>query len=454
MNKMEERLASQNISSLLWSLAIPSIFAQIVSLIYNMVDRMYIGRMPGGAMAMAAIGLCVPLTTIINAFNGLFGRGGAPLSSIKLGEGNHHEANHILSNSFICLAISSIIITLTVLLFKNNILYMFGASKETITYATDYISIYSLGTIFVQLTVGLNYFINAQGFTKFGMMTIMIGALLNIVLDPIFIYGLNMGIKGAALATIIAQGVSCIWVLKFLFGKTTILKIEKKLLKPEWRIMKKVLTLGAAPCFMSATEGLLTICFNQQLLYYGGNMAVSSMTIMASMFQLLLLPMEGVAQGSQPIISYNYGAKNYDRVKKTISLAIKITLTYSIVGTLCMELFPQIFVGLFTSDPKLMTMASSMLRVYIFGCFIMGANSTCQQTYNSLGEGKRSFFFAFYRKIILLIPLIFILPLVLPNSLIAVVLAEPISDLITTITNVNYFRYFIKKKLNNQEVLE
>lgn len=453
MNKMEERLEKENISSLLWSLAIPSICAQIVSLIYNMVDRMYIGRMSGGALAMAAIGLCVPLTTIINAFNGLFGRGGAPLSSIKLGEGNHKEANHILTNSFVSLILSSFLITATVLLFKNDILYLFGANEETIGFASDYISIYALGTIFVQLTVGLNYFINAQGFTKFGMLTIMIGALLNIVLDPIFIYGLNMGIQGAALATILAQGVSCIWVLKFLFGKKTILKIKKEYLKLNWNIMKQILSLGASPCFMSATEGLLTISFNQQLLRFGGNMAVSSMTIMASMFQFLLLPMEGVAQGSQPIISYNYGAKNYSRVKKTISLAIKITLTYSIIGTLCMEFFPQLFVGLFTSDGELMKMASEMLRVYIFGCIIMGANSTCQQTYTSLGEGKRSFFFAFYRKIILLIPLIFILPQVIPNPLIAVVLAEPISDLITTCTNVTYFRFFIRKKLNPAEVL-
>lgn len=444
---MQEKLAHQKVTSLLLSLAIPSICAQIVSLIYNMVDRMYIGRLPEGTLAMAAIGLCVPLTTIINAFNGLFGRGGSPLSSIRLGEGNQKEADYILSNSFSSLVLTSIIITTIVFLFKDPILYLFGATNETIQYARDYISIYSLGTICVQLTVGLNYFINTQGFTKFGMATVMIGAILNIILDLIFIYGLNMGIKGAALATIISQGVSCIWVLKFFFGKRTILHIRKEYLKPKWRIMKQILTLGSSPCFMSATEGLLTISFNQQLLRYGGNLAVSSMTILASMFQFLLLPMEGVAQGSQPIISYNYGAKNYDRVKQTISLAIKITLAYSVIGTLAMEFFPQVFVGFFTNDQELMTLCCSMLRVYIFGCIIMGENSTCQQTYNSLGEGKKSFFFAFYRKIILLIPLIFILPYVLSNQLMAVVLAEPVSDLITTCTNIIYFRKFIKKKL-------
>lgn len=444
---MQEKLANQKISTLLLSLAIPSICAQIVSLIYNMVDRMYIGKLPDGTLAMAAIGLCVPLTTIINAFNGLFGRGGSPLSSIRLGEGNKQEADYILSNSFSSLVITSLIITIIVFLFKNPILYLFGATSETIQYARNYITIYSFGTICVQLTVGLNYFINTQGFTKFGMATVMIGAILNIVLDPIFIYGLNMGIKGAALATVISQGVSCLWVLKFFFSKRTVLHIRKEYLRPRWIIMKQILTLGLSPFFMSATEGLLTISFNQQLLRYGGNLAVSSMTILASMFQFLLLPMEGVAQGSQPIISYNYGAKNYKRVKQTISLAIKVTLLYSVIGTLTMEIFPQIFVGFFTNDQELMILCCSMLKVYIFGCIIMGANSTCQQTYNSLGEGKKSFFFAFYRKIILLIPLIFILPYLLENQLMAVVLAEPISDLITTCTNITYFRKFIKKKL-------
>lgn len=450
---MQERLANEKISKLLISLAIPSICAQIVSLIYNMVDRMYIGRLEDGALAMAAIGLCVPLTTIINAFNGLFGRGGAPLSSIRMGEGNQEEANHILSNSFMCLVIVSLMITVIVNLFKDPILYMFGASKETIGYARDYISIYSLGTVFVQLTVGLNYFINTQGFNRFGMITVLIGAGLNIILDPIFIYMLDMGIKGAALATIISQGISCLWVLKFFFSKKTILKIKKEYLKPKLKIMKQILTLGSAPFFMSSTEGLLTICFNQQLLRFGGNMAVSSMTILASMFQFLLLPIEGVASGSQPIISYNFGSKKYDRVRKTISLALKLTLIYSIVGILCMEFFPEFFVSFFTSDIELITLACPMLQVYIFGAIIMGANSTFQQTYNSLGEGKKSFFFAFYRKIIILIPLIFILPMFLENKIMAVVLAEPISDLLTTITNAIHFQYFIKKKLPVKEIV-
>lgn len=445
---MEEKLAHEKISKLLLSLAVPSIMAQIVTLIYNMVDRMYIGRMPDGNIAMAAIGICVPLTTIMNAFSGLFGRGGSPISSIRLGENKHDEADHILSNCFMALLLTSIVLTVSVLLFQDSILYLFGASAETITYAKEYLQIYMLGTVFVQLTVGLNYFINAQGFTKFGMLTILLGAGLNIILDPIFIFTFNMGVAGAALATILSQAVSCIWVLLFFFGKKTILHIRKPFLKMRWYIMKQVMTLGSSPCFMSATEGLLTISFNQQLLRFGGTLAISAMTIMTSMFQFVLLPVEGIAQGSQPIISYNYGAKNYARVKETITLATKVALTYTLIAVACMELFPQIFVGIFTSSPDLLELGSQMLRVYIFGGALIGINATYQQTYNSLGEGKKSFFFAFLRKIILLIPLIFILPMILPDPLFAVVLAEPISDILTTVSNMLYFRYFIHKKLN------
>lgn len=445
---MQEALANKKIPQLLYSLALPAICAQIVSLLYNVVDRIYIGRLPDSALAMAAIGLCVPLTTIIDAFTGLFGRGGAPLSSILLGKGEIEEADYILSNSFIALIVTSVVITGGVALFQEPLLYLFGASQETIGYARSYISVYSIGTIFSQLTVGLNYFINTQGFTKYGMKTVMIGAFLNIILDPFFIFVLDMGVQRAAFATVLSQCASCLWVLKFFFGKKTILHIKRKYLKIKWSILKQILMLGSAPFFMSASEGLLTISFNQQLLRYGGNLAVSSMTIMISMFNFLLLPIEGLAQGSQPIISFNYGAKNDERVRHTISLAFKVTLVYSVLGTLSMELFPHSFVGLFTRDPQLLELGSRMLRVYVFGCFILGANSTCQQTYNSLGDGKKSFFFAFYRKIILLIPLIFILPSLLPNALMAVILAEPISDIVTTFTNVIYFKTFIKRKLN------
>lgn len=446
---MEKRLATENIKSLLLSLALPAILGQMITLIYNMVDRIYIGRLEDGALMMAAIGICVPLTTIINAFNSLFGRGGAPLSSISLGRKDYDEANRILTTSFIFLVGISITITLVVILFKDPILYMFGASKNTITYARDYVTIYSLGTIFVQLTVGLNYFINTQGFTKFGMVTTMLGAGLNILLDPLFIFVFDMGIKGAALATIISQAVSCIWVVSFFFGKRSILRIKKEYFIPKWNTLKRILVLGSSPFFMTSTEGLLTISFNQQLLAYGGDLAVSAMTILVSLRQLVMLPIEGVAAGSQPINSYNYGAKNYERVNDTIFLAMKVTCFYSFIMVMLMVLFPNGFVGLFAKDQSLIELSSKMLRVYIFGTCVTGINSTCQQTYTALGEGKKSFFFAFLRKMILLIPLIFILPVILPFKVMAIVLAEPVSDLITTFCNFTYFRKFIKVKLSD-----
>lgn len=440
---MNERLEKEKISKLLLSLAIPSILAQLTTLIYNLVDRIYIGQLPNSSMAIAGIGLCTSIVTIITAVTNLFGRGGAPLASIRLGEKNIKEAERILANCFKSLLITSIIIIIILNLFGTNILLLFGASENTIGYALEYLNIYSWGTIFAQLSVGLNYFINAQGFAKYGMFTLLLGGILNIILDPIFIYSFNMGVAGAALATIISQFVSCVWVLGFFFGKKTTLRLKKEALKFDIPVMKRVIGLGLSPFFMSSTEGILQVSFNRQLLFFGGDIAVSSMTIMMSMSQILSLPMEGIAQATQPIISYNYGAKQYDRVKQTISLA----LTYSIIGVLCMELFPNLFVSMFANDPELIELASWMLRVYVFGFIIMGANSTYQQTYTSLGFGKRSFFFAFYRKIILLIPLIYLLPNFIANGVFAVILAEPISDLCTTITNTFAFKSFIKKNL-------
>ncbi len=447
---MNERLENEKISKLLLSLAIPSILAQLATLIYNMVDRIYIGQLADGALAIAGIGLCTSIITIITAFTNLFGRGGAPLASIRMGEKRMDIAEKILGNCVFSLVISSLIIMAVLLIFGEDILMLFGASENTLPYAMDYLSIYCLGTVFVQLSVGLNYFINAQGFAKYGMFTLLIGGVLNIILDPIFIFGLHMDVAGAAIATVISQFVSCVWVMKFLLGKKTTIQIKKEYFKFDIDIMKRVLGLGFSPFFMSATEGILQVSFNRQLLFFGGDLAVSSMTIMLSMNQILQLPMEGIAQGTQPIISYNYGAKQYDRVKKAISLAMKVSLIYSIVGVLLMEFVPQVFVQLFSNDPELIELASRMLRVYIFGFIIMGANSTYQQSYTSLGFGKISFFFAFYRKIILLIPLIYILPIFISDGVFAVMLAEPLSDLITTITNTFSFRRFMHKHLKTE----
>ena len=447
MNNMNDQLENSKISKLLLSLAIPSVLAMMVTLLYNMVDRIYIGHMADGALAIAGIGLCSSIITIINAFTNLFGRGGAPLASISLGAKDNQRASKIMGNCLTSLIVTSIIIMIVLFLFGEDILLLFGASENTLSYAMSYLSIYSLGTIFVQLTVGMNYFINCQGHAKFGMLTLVIGGVLNIILDPIFIFVFNMGVAGAALATIISQFVSFLWVMKFLLSDKSTIKIKKEYLKIDLPIIKRILELGISPFFMNSTEGILQVCFNRQLLFFGGDIAVSSMTIMASLAQILFFPMEGIAQGSQPIISFNYGAKKYNRVKEAIKLVIKVSLTFSIVMVTLMEIFPQVFVGLFTSDPKLMELGCQMLRVYVFGYIIMGANSTFQQSYTSLGEGKRSFFFAFYRKIILLIPLIYILPAILPYGVMAVMLAEPISDLITCCTNSVFFRKFVKTKL-------
>ena len=448
---MNERLENEKISTLLISLAIPSILAQLTTLIYNLVDRIYIGRLPNSSLAIAGIGLCTSIITIITAVTNLFGRGGAPLASIRLGEKNTEEAQKILGNCFKSLMITSVIIIVILNLFGTQILMLFGASENTLDYALQYLRIYSWGTIFAQLSVGLNYFINAQGFAKYGMFTLLLGGILNIILDPVFIFLFDMGVAGAAVATVISQFVSCLWVFGFFFGKKTMLRLTKKSLEYDLNVMKRVFGLGLSPFFMSSTEGILQVSFNRQLLFYGGDIAVSAMTIMMSMSQILSLPKEGIAQATQPIISYNYGAGKYDRVKKTISLALKAALTYSIVGVLLMELFPSLFVQLFANDPELVELASWMLRVYVFGFIIMGANSTFQQTYTSLGFGKRSFFFAFYRKIILLIPLIYFLPNVISNGVLAVMLAEPISDLLTTITNSFSFKSFIKKHLQTTD---
>ena len=447
MLDQEKRLRTENIPKLLLSLALPSICAQIVTLLYNLVDRIYIGRMEDGILAMAAIGICAPIVTVVTGFTCLFGRGGSPMAAICMGRGDKQGAEQFLGNSFSMLCISSLLITLLVQCCSEPLLTLFGASDNTLSYAVEYITLYSWGTIFVQLTVGMNYYITTQGFAKMAMITTMVGGVLNILLDPLFIFGMDMGIRGAALATVLSQFVSFLWAASFLFGRKTILKIRLCNLVPRFGTLKQIVILGSAPFFMKLSEGLLNICFNNQAYRFGGDTAVSAMTILFSIFQFILLPVEGVAQGSQPIIGHNYGAKQYDRVRQTVKIAILSTVLFTMTATALVELFPSFFIRIFNSDPELIDVGRGMLRVYVGGLFVLGLNSTCQQTYNSLGEGKWAFFFAFFRKIILLIPLIYLLPEILPWGVIAVVLAEPISDWITTVTNAWHLKKFIKRKL-------
>lgn len=396
---------------------------------------------------MAGIGVCMPITMVLSGLSSLFGRGGAPLAAISLGKEDKNEAELFLGNSFFSLMVTSLLVMAGTLAFQEPLLAMFGATENTMAYAMDYLTIYLYGTLFVQITVGMNYFITIQGFAGTAMVTTMLGAFLNIILDPVFMFRMNLGIKGAALATVVSQLVSCVFVLQFLMGKNTKLRLCLKTMKLKKEILTRVLVLGASPFFMTTSEGVMHICFNMQVLKYGGDIAVGAMTILFSMFQFINLPLTGIAQGSQPIVSFNYGAKEYGRVKQTLGYAIVACTAFSLCGTTLMVLFPSFFIRLFNRDPELVNLGSRMLRVYISGCFFIGANSLYQQTYTSMGEGKMSFFFAFFRKVILLIPLLYIMPAVFPWGVLAVALAEPLSDLLTTLCNKLYFDRFMKKKL-------
>ncbi len=441
------RLQEEKVPKLLLSLALPAICAHLITLFYNLVDRIFIGRMEDGVMAMGAIGICAPIVTIINAFAELLGAGGAPLAAIHIGSGDDKGAEKYLGNSFSVLTVVSILITILVLSLKSPLLVLFGASERMLPYAASYITIYCLGTLFIQLTVGMNYYITTQGFAKTAMITTMLGGILNMVLDPVFIFVLGMGIRGAALATVISQMASFIWVVCFLFNKKPKLRLLPGNMKIRVSVLKEILVLGSAPFFMSVSEGMLHVCFNNQVLRFGGDLAVSAMTILFSIFQFMLLPVDGLAQGAQPIIGQNYGAGRFGRVRETIKLTALVNLLFTMCATSLVMLIPSFFTRIFNPDPELVKLGERMLRIYAGAFFVIGLNSTFQNTYNALGEGKRAFFFAFYRKGILLIPLLYFFPAVLPWGVLAVMLAEPVSDFITTGTNALYFRHFIKKKL-------
>lgn len=451
MSKNSIDLGKGSVGKLLLKLSVPAIIAQLVNVLYNIVDRAFIGRLPGGDIAMAGVGVAFPIIIIVSAFSSLIGMGGAPRCAIKMGEHDNDGAENILSNCFSTLIILGIILTIVFMIFKEPILWAFGASEATIGIALEYLSIYLIGTVFVQIALGMNPFINTQGFAKTGMITVLIGAVINIVLDPILIFGLNMGVKGAALATIIAQTVSAIWVLKFLFGKKSILKIRKKYLVINPKVILPVMALGVSPFIMQSTESLVLISLNTKLQAYGGDLAVGAMTIMSSIMQIITLPLQGLTQGAQPIISYNFGAKNMDRVKKTFRLLLISSLTLTIIGCGLLMLFPEFFVGIFNKDPKLMEITVWSIRIYFIGMFIFGAQIACQQTFLALGQARISLTLALLRKIILLIPLIFILPNFFENKLLGVLTAEPIADIIAVLSTVTCFAIFYKKKLDHPD---
>lgn len=441
-------LGTDHVSGLLLKLALPAILAQIINVLYNMVDRIYIGHIQDvGAAALTGVGVTMPLILCVSAFAALVSMGGAPRASIMMGRGDKETAEKILGNCTSMLIIVAVVITIVLQLFGRPILLLFGASENTIGYAWDYMRIYSLGTIAVQLALGLNAFINAQGFAKIGMKTVLIGAICNIILDPIFIFGLNMGVKGAALATILSQTISCVWILAFLFGKKTALQIKPENLVVRSKIILPCLALGLSPFIMQFTESVLIICFNTSLLKYGGDVAVGAMTILASVMQILMLPLQGLSQGAQPIISYNFGAKKIDRVKKTFRLELLFCMVFTGVLWLICLLAPQVLIRLFTSDAALLVFSTWSMRIYMAASVLMGAQIACQQTFIALGNAKISIFLALLRKVILLIPLIYILPLVVQNQVLAVYLAEPIADVIAVCTTcLLFYRQYKKLK--------
>ena len=436
----EVDLGSGSVGKLLFRLAIPAITAQIINVLYNMVDRMYIGHLPGeGANALTGVGVTFPVIMAISAFAALVSMGGAPRASIMLGKGKKEEAEHILGNCTTALITVALSLTAFFLLFGRQILLMFGASENTISYAWDYMKIYSLGTIFVQLALGLNAFINAQGYAKTGMLTVLIGAVCNIILDPILMFGFHMGVKGAALATIISQGVSAVWVVLFLVSVRSYLKIRPRCMRLKRDVIAPAVALGAAPFVMQFTESILNICFNTSLLKYGGDVAVGSMTILGSVMQFSMLPLQGMTQGSQPIVSFNYGAKKIDRVSKTFRLLLTTCMIYSTALWAIAMFAPIVYIRIFTQDGALTEFSIWAMRIYMGASLLFGAQLACQQTFIAIGDSKTSLFLALLRKVILLIPLIYILPNFFENKVFSVFVAEPIADSIAVCTTVTLF---------------
>ncbi len=451
-SQKNEFLGTEPIGKLLFKLSIPTILAQLINMLYNIVDRIYIGHIEGiGDMALTGVGVCMPVIMIVSAFAALVSSGGAPRASIFMGKGDNLSAERTMGSCFGAQIIISVILTAVMLVFGREMLLAFGASDKTIGYASDYLSVYALGTLFVQLTLGMNAYITAQGFAKVGMLTTLIGAILNIALDPLFIFVFDMGVRGAALATIISQGVSCIWVVLFLLGKRTILRLRLSNIIPDIKLLLPCFALGLAPFVMQASESVIAICFNSSLLKYGGDIAVGAMTILTSVMQFAMLPLQGLAQGAQPITSYNYGARRADRVKQSFKYLLTVSLAYSIVVWGLVMLFPSAFAGIFSSDKGLVEFTAEALRIYCACLGIFGIQIACQMTFVSLGRAGESVIVAVMRKFVLLLPFIFILPVFIEDKTFAVYLAEPIADICAVTFTAILFFFRFKKALKEIE---
>ena len=455
MNEKAADLGQGNVRKLLFRLAMPTIASQIVNMLYNLVDRVYIGHMTPvdtvGKLALTGVGICMPLIMIISAFAALMAFGGAPRASIQEGKGDSKQAEQIMGNSLTALIAVAVVLTVVFSVFAEDLLMLFGASANTIGYAVDYMRIYALGTIFVQLTLGMNAYITAQGFTTVSMKTVLLGAVLNTILDPIFIFGFDLGVQGAALATILSQAVSAVWVMCFLLSKRTKWRLRKENLRPRLPVILPSMALGLSPFIMQATESLIAVCFNSSLLKYGDDIAVGAMTVLTSIMQFALMPLQGLTQGAQPIVSYNYGARNRERVEKAFRALLVSCVAYSVTLWLLVQLFPQLFILIFNNDPQLVEYGSWALRIYMAVTGLFGIQIACQQTFIALGNAKTSLFLAVLRKIILLIPLIYILPHFFENKAFAVFLAEPVADLLAVITTATMFSIQFRKAMQEMD---
>ena len=452
MTKDNSFLGTAPVGRLLFKLAIPTIAAQLINMLYNVVDRIYIGHMgDDGSLALTGLGVCLPIIMVVSAFAALISSGGAPRASIFMGKGDNESAEITLGTCFTAQIIASIVLTAVLLVWHRPLLLAFGASENTIGYASDYLVLYSMGTVFVQLTLGMNAFITAQGFTRTGMLTVLIGAVLNIILDPVLIFGFNMGVKGAALATVISQAVSCVWVVLFLIGKKTVLRLRPRNLRIRIRYLLPCLALGLAPFIMQASESVITVAFNSSLLKYGGDVAVGAMTIFASVMQLALMPLQGLAQGAQPITGYNLGARNPERIKQVFKILLFSSLAYSFTIWSAVMLFPSTFASIFTSDAEMIEFAARYLRIYCGALGIFGAQIACQMTFVSLGKALSSVAVAAMRKFILLLPLIYIMPHLFENKTLGVFSAEIVADVISVIFTVILFFFQFRKAIKSIE---
>lgn len=452
MDNKDNFLGTAPIGKLLLKLTVPSVAAQLINMLYNIVDRIYIGHIPDeGVNALTGVGVCLPLIMIVSAFAMLISMGGAPRASIFMGKGDNDTAEKTLGSCFLTQIIISAILTVILLIWNRDLLLAFGASENTIAYASSYMQIYAIGTVFVQLTLGMSAFVTAQGYTKVSMLAVLAGAASNIILDPIFIFAFGMGVRGAAAATIISQCISAVLPIIFLVGKKAPVRLKKENIRFVPKLVFPCLALGLAPFIMQASESVISVCFNSSLLKYGGDIAVGAMTILTSVMQFALLPVQGFTQGAQPIMSYNFGARNPDRVKKTFRLLLIISLCYTTLLWAFVMLFPSAFAGIFSPDAELVEFTAGALRIYCAVLFLFGIQLACQMAFISLGNAKSSIIVAIMRKFVLLLPLIYIMPHIMENKVMAVYMAEPVADVIAVTFTACLFAVQFKKAMKSIE---